>query len=198
MGRWVMGLQAGEIWWSTSDIGWIVGHSYIVYAPLMAGCTTIAYEGALDHPGTDAAWSLIEEFGVRGAFTSPTAVRLLMRNGLEPARAHDLSSLERVVCAGEVLNAPAWRWLQHDVLGDRVPVIDHMWQTETGGPIFGNPVRAGHACRSNRDRPVSHCRASRRGRGPDGVELGPGEKGVLVMRRPFPGLIASLWGEPER
>jgi acetyl-CoA synthetase len=109
MGRWVMGLRAGEIWWSMSDIGWIVGHSYIVYAPLMAGCTTIAYEGALDHPRPDAVWAIVEEAKVQGIFTSPTGVRLLMRNGLEPARAHDLSSLERVVCAGEVLNAPAWR-----------------------------------------------------------------------------------------
>ena len=109
----------------------------------MAGCTTVAYEGALDHPAADATWALIEELGVSGVFTSPTGVRLLMRSGLEPARAHDLSSVERVLCAGEVLNAPAWRWLAEDVFEGRVPVIDHMWQTETGGPIFGNPYGLG-------------------------------------------------------
>src|SRR6266508_1140234 len=88
-----------------ADIGWIVGHSYIVYAPLLSGCTTIAYEGALDHPGPETAWRIIQELRVTGIFTSPTAVRLLMRYGEAPARAFDLSSLERIVCAGEVLNA---------------------------------------------------------------------------------------------
>ena len=139
MGRWVFGLKPSDVWWSTSDIGWVVGHSYIVYAPLLAGCTTLAYEGAIDHPAPDTLWKIVEEFGVTGIFTSPTAVRLLMRYGEEPARRADLSSLEKVFCAGEVLNAPAWDWLQNRVLGGRVPVIDHMWQTETAGPVFGNP-----------------------------------------------------------
>jgi acetyl-CoA synthetase len=198
MGRWLMGLRPGEVWWSMSDIGWIVGHSYIVYAPLMAGCTTVAYEGSLDHPAPDATWALIEELGVQGVFTSPTGVRLLMRSGTGPAHAHDLSSVERVVCAGEVLNAPAWRWLQEDVFANRVPVIDHMWQTETGGPIFGNPwglgllpIKPGSA-----GLPLPGTEAAVVG--PDGQELAPGQKGIMVLRRPFPGLIASLWGEPER
>ncbi|MEO8572308.1 MAG: AMP-binding protein, partial [Chloroflexota bacterium] len=191
MGRWVMGLRQGETWWSMSDIGWIVGHSYIVYAPLMAGCTTIAYEGALDHPGQDAVWAFIEELGVQGLFTSPTSVRLLMRYGNEPAQGHDLSSVERIFCAGEVLNAPAWAWLQQEVFGDRVPVIDHMWQTETGGPIFGNPYGLGLL-------PIKPGSAGLPLPGieaavvtPDGTEVEPGEKGIMVLRRPFPGLIAT-------
>jgi acetyl-CoA synthetase len=116
-----------------------VGHSYLVYAPLLLGCTTIAYEGAIDEPGPDTVWRIVGEFGVTGVFTSPTAVRLLMRYGEEPARTADVSSLERIVCAGETLNAPAWEWLQAHVLDNKIPVIDHMWQTETGGPVFGNP-----------------------------------------------------------
>src|SRR5262249_25491465 len=132
-------LRPSDVWWATSDIGWVVGHSYMVYAPLLAGCTTIAYEGAIDYPDPATLWRVIEEFGVTGVFTSPTAVRLLMRYGEEHAAPYDISSLERVFSAGEVLNAPAWEWLQRHVLHDRVPVIDHMWQTETGGPIFGNP-----------------------------------------------------------
>ena len=198
MGRWLMGLKAGETWWAMSDIGWIVGHSYIVYAPLMAGCATIAYEGALDHPGTDATWSLIEELGVQGIFTSPTGVRLLMRYGTEPARAHDLSSLERIVCAGEVLNAPAWSWLQKEVFEDRIPVIDHMWQTETGGPIFGNPYGLGLLPIKPGSAGVALPGTEPAVVGPDGVELPIGQKGIMVLRRPFPGLIAELWGEPER
>ncbi len=198
MGKWIFGLKPTDVWWSTSDIGWVVGHSYIVYAPLIAGCTTIAYEGALDHPGPEAFWRLIEEFGVTGIFTSPTGVRLLMRYGTEPARAADLSSLERIVCAGEVLNAPAWEWLQKEVLGDRAPVIDHMWQTETGGPVFGNPygisllpIKPGSA-----GIPLAGIDAAVVS--PAGEPLVPGEKGVMVIRRPFPGLTPTLWGEPER
>jgi len=198
MGRWVFGLKSGEVWWSTSDIGWVVGHSYIVYAPLLAGAATIAYEGALDHPAPDVIWKLIEELGVSGVFTSPTAVRLLMRYGEEAARGSDLSSLERVFCAGEVLNAPAWEWLQKRVLDDRVPVIDHMWQTETGGPVFGNPYGLGML-------PIKPGSAGIPLPGidaavvtPEGEPCGPDEKGIMVIKSPFPGLIASLWGEPDR
>ena len=96
MGDWVFGLRAGDTWWSTSDIGWVVGHSYIVYAPLMAGATTLAYEGAIDHPDADAPWAIIERERVTGVFTSPTAIRLLMRYGEEIPRRHDLGGLERV------------------------------------------------------------------------------------------------------
>ncbi|HEX2185285.1 MAG TPA: AMP-binding protein, partial [Chloroflexota bacterium] len=143
MGEWVFGMKPTDVWWSTSDIGWVVGHSYIVYAPLLTGCTTIAYEGALDQPGPETFYRIVQDNQVSGIFTSPTAVRLLMRYGSAPARGFDLGSLERVVCAGEVLNPPAWEWLQKEVLGDRIPVIDHMWQTETGGPIVGNPYGLG-------------------------------------------------------
>src|SRR5256886_14661072 len=139
MAKWMFGMKERDIWWSTSDIGWVVGHSYIVFGPLLVGCTTIAYEGALDHPSAETFYDVIERNEVTGVFTSPTAARLLMRYGTAPARKHDLSSLERVFCAGEVLNAPAWEWLQKEALQDKVPVIDHYWQTETGGPAGGNP-----------------------------------------------------------
>jgi acetyl-CoA synthetase len=198
MGRWVFGLKPQDIWWSTSDIGWVVGHSYIVYAPLLAGCTTIAYEGALDHPNPETFWKIVEEFGVTGVFTSPTAVRLLMRYGEEPARACDHSSLAAIFCAGEVLNAPAWEWLQRRVLEDKVPVIDHMWQTETGGPVFGNPyglamlpIKPGSS-----GIPLPGIEAAVVT--PEGAPCAAGEKGIMVIKRPFPGLIQTLWGDPDR
>ncbi len=197
-GRWCFGLRPSDIWWSTSDIGWIVGHSYIVYAPLIAGCTTIAYEGALDHPDAETPWRIVEDFAVTGIFTSPTAVRLLMRYGTAPIHGHDSKSLERIFCAGEVLNAPAWEWLQRSAFRDRVPVIDHMWQTETGGPVFGNPygiamlpIKPGSAAIPL---PGIECEVVTQ----DGQRCPPGEKGIMVLKRPFPGLIASLWGERER
>jgi acetyl-CoA synthetase len=198
MARWVFDLRPSDVWWSTSDIGWVVGHSYIVYAPLLVGCTTIAYEGALDHPGPDVFWKVIDELGVTGVFTSPTAVRLLMRYGEEPAKGYRLASLERVFCAGEPLNAPAWEWLQKRVFSDRIPVIDHMWQTETAGPIVGNPYGLGLLPIKPGSGGIPLAGIEAAVVSPDGTPCAPGEKGILVIGRPFPGLIQTLWGEAER
>ncbi|MGA0122581.1 MAG: acetate--CoA ligase [Gaiellales bacterium] len=199
MGRWVYGLGPDDVWWSTSDIGWVVGHSYIVYGPLLAGATSIAYEGSLDFPDVEQLWRIIDQERVTGLFTAPTAVRMLMQHGAEPAHRHDLGSLTRVFCAGETLNPPAWAWLQGDVLGDRVPVIDHMWQTETGVPLFANPWGLG----LEEIRPGS---AGLPMPGWDAAivdpqthdELPTGETGMMVVRRPFPSLTPTIWGDPER
>jgi acetyl-CoA synthetase len=196
--KWCFGLRPDDVWWSTSDIGWVVGHSYIVYAPLLAGCTTIAYEGALDHPGPEHFYQLVEDNHATGVFTAPTAVRMLMRYGTKPAEAVDLSSLERVFCAGEVLNAPAWEWLQRQVLHDRVPVIDHMWQTETGGPVFGNPYGIGMLPIKPGSAGIPLPGFSAEVRNLDGTPCAPGEKGIVVLTRPFPGLTPTIWGDPER
>nr|WP_290665337.1 acetate--CoA ligase [Ardenticatena sp.] len=197
-GDWLFKLRPSDVWWATSDIGWIVGHSYIVYAPLMVGATTIAYEGALDYPGPEVFGSLIETFGITGIFTAPTAVRMLMAYGAGPARRHDLSSLQRIVCAGEPLNAPAWEWLQKQVLLDRVPVIDHWWQTETGGPVIGNPyglnmvpIKPGSAAIPMPGIEIDVVTM-------EGAPCAPNEKGILTIEHPFPGLISTLWGEHER
>jgi acetyl-CoA synthetase len=191
-------LRAGETWWSTSDIGWIVGHSYIVYAPLMAGATTIAWEGAIDHPDADNPWSIIEREGVSGVFSSPTAIRLLMRYGADVPRRHKLGRLERFFSAGEVLNPPAWEWLQRMVFEDRVPVIDHMWQTETGGPIVGNPYGVGVLPIKPGSAGVALPGVEADVIDADGRPVGVGEKGIMRITRPFPGLIATLWGESDR
>jgi acetyl-CoA synthetase len=197
-GQWVMDLSPSDVWWSTSDIGWIVGHSYIVYAPLLAGATTIAFEGSIDHPGPETFYRIIEENVVTGMFTSPTAVRLLMRYGEKVADGFDLTSLTRVVCAGEVLNPPAWEWFQRLVLKDRIPVIDHMWQTETGGPVFGNPygiamlpIKPGSAGVPLPGWDVEVVDQ-------DGTPVGPGEKGIVIIKRPFPSLTPTIWGDPDR
>jgi len=199
MGKWLFDLKPTDVWWSTSDIGWIVGHSYIIYAPLIVGATTVAFEGALDYPAPETNWrALIEEFRVTGIFTSPTAVRMLMKYGDAPLLKTDHSYLERVFCAGEVLNAPAWEWLQKKIFKDRIPVIDHMWQTETSGPMFGNPYGLGML-------PIKPGSATIPMPGidaavvqVDGKPLGANEKGIMVIRRPFPGLTPALWGEKER
>lgn len=199
MARWCYGIKPSDVWWATSDVGWIVGHSYIVYAPLLVGCTSVVFEGALDYPEPEANWrAVVEEFGTTGIFTSPTAVRLLMRYGDGPLKSVDHSRLERLFCAGEALNPPAWDWLQHTIFEGRIPVIDHMWQTETGGPVFGNPYGLG----------LLPIKPGSAGIALPGIEAGvvtlagepcgPGDKGVMVLKRPFPGLTAALWGEPDR
>jgi acetyl-CoA synthetase len=199
MAKWCFGLKPTDVWWATSDIGWIVGHSYMVYAPLLVGCTTIAFEGALDHPEPDSNWrAAVEELGVTGIFTSPTAVRTLMRYGNAPLLSIDHSRLERVVCAGEVLNAPAWDWLQNTILGGRVPVIDHMWQTETSGPVFGNPYGIGMLPIKPGSATIPLPGIEAAVVALDGTPCAVGEKGIMVLTRPFPGLTAGLWGEQER
>ena len=196
--RWCFGMTRDDVWWATSDLGWAVGHGYLVYAPLIMGCTTIAYEGALDHPTPSTLWQLVEEFRVTGLFTSPTAVRLLMRTGEAAAKPYDKSSLTRVFCAGEVLNAPAWEWLQKHALDDRIPVLDHWWQTETGGPVVGNPYGLAMIPIKPGSGGIPLPGVELDVVTMDGAPVPRGEKGILVIRRPFPSLTPSLWGEPER
>ncbi len=197
-GQWVMGLSPDDVWWSTSDIGWIVGHSYIVYAPLLVGATTIAFEGSIDHPGPETFYKIVQENVVTGMFTSPTAVRLMMRYGEKVAEGFDLTSLTRVVCAGEVLNPPAWEWLQRTVLEDRIPVIDHMWQTETGGPVFGNPYGIGLLPIKPGSSGVPLPGWDVEIVDQDGSPVAAGENGIVVIKRPFPSLTPTIWGDPDR
>ena len=198
MGKWVYDMRESDVWWSTSDVGWIVGHSYVVYGPLLFGCTTIMYEGLPDHPTPDVWWDLLERNKVSKLWISPTGVRALMKYGDEYPKKHDLSSLGLVVCAGEVLNPPAWEWLQKKVFHDRVPVVDHMWQTETSGPIVGNPIGISPL-------PIKPGSATIPLPGIDagvvdeeGKPVAAGVEGTFVIKRPFPGLTPTLWRDHER
>jgi len=198
MGKWVYDMQEGEVWWSTSDVGWIVGHSYVVYAPLLFGCTTIMYEGLPDHPTPDVWWQILERNKVNRLWISPTGVRALMKYGDEYPKKYDLSSVKLVVCAGEVLNPPAWEWLQKRVFQDRIAVIDHMWQTETGGPIVGNPCGIALL-------PIKPGSATIPLPGVDadivdeeGKPVPSGVEGTFVIRRPIPGLTPTLWRDHTR
>ncbi len=198
MAKWIYGLKDTDVWWCLSDIGWIVGHSYVVYAPLLLGCSMVMYEGALDYPQPDILWKLAEKNKVTRMWLSPTLIRGLMRYGDEWPEKHDLSTIELVVCAGEVLNPPAWRWLQKTVLKDRAPVIDHMWQTESSGPMTGYPHGIAII-------PIKPGSAGIPLPGIDGdvvdgkgKSLPSGEEGIFVCRKPFPGLTQTLWGSDER
>jgi acetyl-CoA synthetase len=186
-----------DVFWCTSDIGWIVGHSYIVYAPLCAGVTTIFREGAIDYPDPSIAWQIVERYGVTKMFTAPTALRMFMRYGEKHPQAHDISSLRLIACAGEPLNPEAWRWAQTYLAGDGKwgYVVDNWWQTELGGPALGTPptlpMRPGKAG------------LALPGWGADVVDIdgkpvAPGVNGRLVLTRPAPMMMRTVWGNPAR
>jgi acetyl-CoA synthetase len=198
MGKWVYDMRETDVWWSTSDIGWIVGHSYVVYGPLLFGCSTIVYEGVPDHPAPDVWWQIVEKNRVTQLWMSPTGARALMRHGDEWPKKHDLSSVRLVPCAGEVLNPPAWKWLQKTVFDDRIPVIDHMWQTESSGPMVGNPygiallpIKPGSATI-----PLPGIDAEIVDE--EGKPVPVGVEGTFVCKRPFPGLTPTIWQNHER
>lgn len=198
MGKWVYDMRETDVWWSTSDIGWIVGHSYVVYAPLLFGCSTIMYEGVPDYPTPDVWWKVVEKNLVTQMWISPTGVRALMKYGDKWPRKHDLSSVRLVVCAGEVLNPPAYEWLQKTVFEDRIPVIDHMWQTESSGPMVGNPygivmlpIKPGSATI-----PLPGIDAGVVD--DEGESLPVGVKGNFIVRKPFPGLTPTIWRDEDR
>jgi acetyl-CoA synthetase len=197
-GEWLYGFKPEDVWWSVSDIGWIVGHSYIVYAPLLFGCTTIAYEGTIDYPSAENFYRIIEKNGVSGVFVAPTGVRLLMSYGASVSRKFNLRTVIRVFCAGEVLNPPAWEWMQSEVFNGKIPVIDHMWQTETGGPIVANPFGLGLLPTKPGSATMPLPGVALEVRSIDGTLCSPGEKGIVVLKAPFPGLTPTIWGDRER
>jgi acetyl-CoA synthetase len=194
--KWVFDLREEDTYWCSADIGWVTGHSYIVYGPLSAGATNLIYEGAPDYPAFDRWWRIVEKYRVNILYTSPTAIRALIRQGDQWPEKHDLSSLRLLGSVGEPINPAAWEWY-HRVIGKgRCPIVDTWWQTETGGiliaPMPGAvPLKPGSATL-----PMP-------GLVPDivdanGFEVGPGKEGYLILRRPWPSMIRSIWGDPER
>jgi acetyl-CoA synthetase len=186
-----------DMFWCTSDIGWVVGHSYIVYAPLCAGATTLFREGAIDFPHPGVAWEIVERYGVTKMFTAPTALRMFMRYGEKYPQQYDLTSLRVIACAGEPLNPEAWRWAQTHLAGDGKwgYVVDNWWQTELGGPVLGTPPalpmrpgKAGIALPGTEADVVDE----------SGNPAAPGVGGRLVLKRPFPYMLRTVWRNPAR
>ncbi len=199
--RWVFDIRDDDIYYCTADIGWVTGHSYIVFGPLMVGATVIMYEGTLDYPGPDRWWSIIERHGVTVFYTTPTAVRMLMRYGAEPVRKHNLKSLRLIHSVGEPINPAAWRWI-YEVVGEtRCPVGSTWWMTETGGILVSHlpgylltPLKPG-----TNGLPIPGVEAAVVDE--QGNPVKPGERGYLVIKNPWPGMPGpptGMWGEPER
>jgi acetyl-CoA synthetase len=186
---------ADDVYWCAADVGWITGHSYIVYGPLANGATSVMYEGAPDYPGKDVWWSLIERYGVTILYTAPTAIRACMKWGVEHPAGHDLSSLRLLGSVGEPINPKAWLWYHKVIGGGRCPIVDTWWQTETGqimiSPLPGiTATKPGSATQA-----LPGVDAAVFDEGGEPVE---GGEGLLVLRRPWPGMLRTLYREQER
>jgi acetyl-CoA synthetase len=185
-----------DVWWCSADVGWVTGHSYIVYGPLVNGVTSVMYEGAPDYPDKDIWWELCERYGVTVFYTAPTAIRACMKWGVEYPQRHDLSKLRLLGTVGEPINPKAWLWYWKVIGGERCPIVDTWWQTETGNilvsPLPGvTPAKPGSATQ-----PLPGIAAAVLDE--EGNEAEPGAQGLLSLTRPWPGMLRTLYKDPER
>jgi len=194
--RLVFDLKDEDRYWCTADIGWVTGHSYVVYGPLANGATSVMYEGAPNHPEPDRFWSIIERHRVTVLYTAPTAIRAFVRWGEQWPRKHDLGSLRLLGTVGEPINPEAWMWYRHVIGGDRCPIVDTWWQTETGGimitPLPGaTPTKPGSGT-------LPFFGVVPEVVDKDGRTAEAGAGGYLVIRKPWPGMLRTIYGDPER
>ena len=194
--KWVFDLKEEDTYWCTADIGWVTGHSYIVYGPLAAGATSVMYEGAPDYPQPDRFWSIVAKYKVNIFYTSPTAIRAFVKMGDQWPQAHDLSSLRLLGSVGEPINPAAWEWYHKVIGGERCPIVDTWWQTETGSimiaPLPGAvPARPGMATLPLPGVLVDVVDLY-------GKPVETGQEGFLIIRRPWPSMFRTLWRDPER
>jgi acetyl-CoA synthetase len=194
--KWIFDIKPSDIYWCAADIGWITGHSYIVYGPLSAGATTVMYEGAPDTPTWARLWQIIEKYRVNILYTSPTAIRALIRQGDHHPNAHDLTSLRLLGSVGEPINPAAWEWY-HRVIGkERCPIVDTWWQTETGGIMIAPMPGAIDQKPGSGTLPMPGIIAEVVDN--EGHPVPNGKEGFLIIKRPWPSLLRTLWGDPER
>jgi acetyl-CoA synthetase len=194
--KYVFDIQDRDLYWCTADVGWVTGHSYVVYGPLANGATTLMYEGAPNWPEPDRFWKIIEDHRVNILYTAPTAIRAFIRWGDDWVKKHDLSSLRLLGSVGEPINPEAWMWYHRVVGGGRCPVVDTWWQTETGGimisPLPGvTPTKPGSATLPffGVDAAIVD---------PTGKEVGPDVGGKLIIRKPWPSMLRTIYGDKAR
>jgi len=194
--RYVFDLKENDIYWCTADVGWITGHSYVVYGPLSCGATTVIYEGAPNHPDFSRFWSIVERHHVSVFYTAPTAIRAFMRAGRALVDEHDLTSLRLLGTVGEPINPEAWMWYRQVIGGERCPIVDTWWQTETGS-IMITPLPGVTATKpGTATLPFFGIDAAIVDR--TGKELGPNQGGLLVIRKPWPAMLRGIFNDPQR
>ena len=196
--QWAFDIRESDIFFCTADIGWVTGHSYVVYGPLLHGATEIMYEGVPDYPNTSRMWNIIQRYGVTIFYTTPTALRMFMKFGDSIPNSFKLSSLRLLGTVGEPINPEVWRWYFKTIGKLKCPIVDTWWQTETGGimlsPLPGLekiPLKPGSATRSIPGVDIAVV-------DDDGNEVNPNIKGYLVIRKPWPGMLLTLWGDDEK
>lgn len=194
--EWVFDIREDDIYWCTADCGWITGHSYIVYGPLSAGATCVMFEGAPNYPAEDRFWDLVEKHKITILYTAPTAIRAFIKWGDEHVEKHDLSSLRLLGTVGEGINPEAWMWYHEKIGGERCPIVDTWWQTETGG-IMMSPLPGAVPTKPG------SCTKPLPGILPaildeTGEAVGENQGGMLVVTHPWPGMLRGIWGDNDR
>jgi len=194
--QWVFDVKDDDVYWCTADIGWITGHSYILYGPLALGATSVMFEGVPSWPAPDRFWQMVEKFRINIFYTAPTVIRALMREGTQWTQKHDLSSLRILGSVGEPINPEAWMWYHEYIGKSKLPIVDTWWQTETGGIMisalpYATPLKPGSATRPLPGIDAAILRE-------DGTEAAANEGGRLVMRQPWPGMLRGVFGDPAR
>ncbi|MDL1970428.1 MAG: acetate--CoA ligase [Candidatus Desulfofervidaceae bacterium] len=193
--KWVFDLKETDIYWCAADVGWVTGHSYIVYGPLICGGTTVMYEGHPLYPKPDRIWQIIDKFGINILYTAPTTIRMLMRFGAELPRRHSLKTLRLLGTVGEPINPEAWVWYYENVGRERCPIMDTWWQTETGMfMITPLPVALLKPGSATKPFPGIHADVVDK----EGKPVPAGKGGFLVVKHPWPSMLRTLWGDPER
>jgi len=194
----VFNIQEDSVYWCNADIGWVTGHSFIVYAPLLNGASIVMYEGAPDYPTPDRWWEIIEEYKITTLYTSPTAIRMFMRLGEDLIKKHDLSSLSILGSVGEPINPEAWMWYFKNIGGERCPIVDTWWQTETGGIMISPapgiglvPLKPGSATFPLPGIDVDVVDEN-------GKSVPAGVRGYIIIKKPWPGMALTVYKDPER
>ena len=194
--KWIFDLKDEDVYWCTADIGWVTGHSYVVYGPMANGATVLMYEGAPNHPDFDRFWDIIERHKVNIFYTAPTAIRAFLKWGEEYPNRHDLSSLRLLGTVGEPINPEAWMWYHKIIGGEKCPIVDTWWQTETGAIMISPLPGATPTVPGTATRPFPGILIDIKTK--DGKSVGTNEGGYLVVTHPFPSMLRTIWGDDER
>jgi len=194
--KYVFDIHDDDVWWCAADVGWVTGHSYIVYGPLTNGVTGVLYEGDPTFPDVDRHWAIIEQYKVTQYYTAPTLIRAFIKSGPEPVERHDLSSLKLLGTVGEPINPEAWLWYWRYVGGERCPVVDTWWQTETGGILISALPGVTTLKPGSATFPLPGVQPAILDE--KGNEVPQGQGGFLVLKKPWPGIFRTLWDDDER
>lgn len=196
--RWAFDIKDSDVYFCTADIGWVTGHSYVVYGPLICGATQVMYEGAPDHPAPSRMWDIIQRYGVTIFYTTPTALRMFMKFGDEIPNSYDLSSLRLLGTVGEPINPEVWKWYFRTIGKNKCPIIDTWWQTETGGMMISSlpgletlPLKPGSGSLPIPGVDIAVVDEN-------GIEVDSDTKGYLIIRKPWPGMLLGLWKDDEK